>query len=176
MKAGSFLAGRRAIGRVPFPGAEDDPELEIGLRILTESEVDEARLDSADYLRRLCKARRFELERFIEADPEMLDREHQRAIVFRACVDPESDAADPAKFFDTPAQVRRLDTLTLQRLYEAYLDWQDCVDPRVSLSESDARELAETLKKEPEARVILTQFAPDTLRALVRSLALRLAS
>lgn len=170
---GRMLQGRRAIGRIPFPGV---PGLEAGVRLLSDREIDDARADAMLYLQMRCKPRGFSVEDFVRIDPDSLEREHERQVIVRAIVDPDSDPEKPTPYFASVEKVRDLDSLVIQRLWEHYTDWHDAVDPRVGLDEGQIDDLIDAIKKEPGEPVILAHLEHVTLRRLLRSLASRLAT
>ncbi len=170
---GKMLQGRRAIGKMGFPGA---PGIQIGVRLLSDREIDEARADAALYLQQRCKPRGFGLEEFVRIDPDALEREHERQVIVRAFVDPDSDPEKPRPFFASVEKVRDLDSLVVMQLWEHYTDWHDAVDPRVKLSDEQVDELIDALKKGPSEPAILAHLEPVTLRRLLRSTASRLAT
>lgn len=167
----AIIQGRRVIGRGFFPGQQD---VEIGIRLVSESQVDQARLHAHLYLDKRCKKAELTLADYANIDPETLDRETQRQVLLRAIVDIESsNPEDPEQFFASIEQVRALDTVCFQQLWDAYADWQDTVNPRLKLSDKEVDELAAALKDTATATEVLAHIAPDTLRSLVRSLALQ---
>lgn len=173
----SILAGRRAIRRVAFPG---DPDLEIGIRLLRDSEIDDCRFAAVAYLEAKCRKAGISLVDFMAVDPDELDREHQRQVIWRATYDVESfegsdfDKARP--FFPSDRQVRELDSATVAVLWGLYVDLLDAVDPRIRLTEEQVKEIADALGKAPSEPAILAGFAPATLASLARTMAARLAT
>jgi hypothetical protein len=159
----AMLRGRRQVFRVPFPGSAD---VEVGFRILTDAELDHCRLEAARQAKKLGAD--------LDADPELLERLIERQIVWRACVDPDSDAEKPGAFFPSASDVATLDSVLVRELSNAYMEVQELVSPRVTLDEAGVKELVDALGKEPGATALLTRFAPPTLIACVRSLAARL--
>lgn len=180
----AMLLGRRAVRPVPVPGfeaREGEEQPTVGVRILLESEIDEARLDAIQYVETQAKKRNLDSRHLLELDAELLDREVQRAIVQRAFVDVGSGGdikpgQEPAKFFESLARVRMLDSVLLRWFFDVYLDHQNYVSPYRSLSEDAVRELADALSKEPMSPAILAQFDADSLRRLVLSLVSRHAT
>lgn len=167
-----MLRGTRAVKVVPFPGAE----LEVGIRILLDEEIDDARLAAQQYLERRCSKLGLDAQRFIHGDPDALDREFQRQMLQRALVDPESPEDDRRPFFASDSDIRRITSVQVQRLWELYLDWQDAIYPRAALEPEALDELVEALKKEEGQPDVLVHFERDTLVSLVRSLVARLRS
>ena len=164
-----ILQARRVLGRAPFPGQD---EVEVGVRLLTDREIDLARFEAQMYLEMQCKKVHLSLAEFVNVDPESLDREHQRQVIFRAFVDPETPADRPAKFFASIEQVRGLDSVVVQQLWELYVDWQDTVNPRLRLKEEEVEALSDALKKE-HGKILLAQYERNTLASLVRIMAAR---
>lgn len=167
-----ILKGRRAVRRVPFPGPGVDDGVEIGVRLLADQEIDDARLEAQRYIERRCRLVKLDYTKVIEADEEALQRACEQEIVFRAFVDPDTDP--PRPFFSTLAQVRSLDSVTLRSLIDVYLDHQEVVLPGVTLSDEDVEKLVDALGKGQEPQGVLAHFAPSTLRLFVRSMAVRL--
>lgn len=170
-----IIQGRRVIGRSAFPGSQD---IEVGVQLLSERQIDLARFEAQMYLERQAKKVQLSLLTFVQIDPESLDREHQRQVILNAFVDANSDAALPPEkrplFFDNIDQVRSLDSVLTQQLWEIYVDWQDVVNPRLTMTEEEVGELVASLKDEPMAKLILAPIERDTLQSLVRSLAAQL--
>lgn len=165
-----ILQGRRAVSRVAWPGRPEGSDLEVGIRSLSDQEIDACRVEAHGYLEQLCKRGDVNLGAFVALDPDALDREQQRQVLAVACVDPDSgDKQTP--FFDSAVQVRRLDSVAVARLWDAYQDHQDAVNPRHRLSEAEAKELADALGKEQTANIILAGYERASLCSLVRSLA-----
>lgn len=169
-----MLKGRRDVRVMPFPGVPEDTEdpPQMGVRCLIEDEVDDCRLQATQYLIGRAKAKKIDFALLMHADPEMLEREINRQLVFRAIVDPEkNDKNEHDPFFPSPQAVRQLDTVLVETLQECWLDQQDYVSPLKSTSESDFVELAEALGKGRGGEAILSELDAVTLRRLVRFLA-----
>lgn len=165
-----IIQGRRVVGRTFFPGTRD----EIGVQLLTEREIDQARFAAQDYLEGRSKSYDMDLERFVRIDPESFDREHQRQIIYAAFVDIDDADLPPekrAKFFPDVHAVRTLDSVLTQQLWEAYLDYQDAINPRINLTAKEVEELAASLKDGPISEAVLAPFERSTLTSLVRTLA-----
>lgn len=167
-----IIQGRRVIGRFPFPGSEGSHM--VGVRLLTESEIDIARFNAQFYIKSRCERVGLSLVDFVNIDPESLDREHQRQVLFAAILSLEGDPDNPPRFFKDDAQVRALDSVLVDQLWREYADWQEASNPMLSLKKEEVDELVEALKKEPTARVLLAHFESGTLRSLVRTLASQL--
>lgn len=167
-----ILKGRRAVRRVPFPGAQGH---EIGIRLLTDREIDDAKLEAHRYLERRCRESKQEYKTIVELDEDMLKRAVEQELLFRAIVDADSTSDKPEPFFASPTQLReQCDSVTVRSLLDLYLDHQETVVPEVTLSDEDVEKLVDALGKEHEPQGILVHFAPSTLRLFVRSMANRL--
>ena len=171
-----MLRGRRAVKVIPMPGTDEDSGILVGVRILTEEEVDAARLDAVQYVNSLAKRARVDARDMLSVDAELLDREIQRQLVQRSFLNPEKGEGDYKPFFPAPQAVRQLDTTLQQTLFHVYLDHQNYVSPLRGMGEAEVRELAEALGKEPTARARLGLYDAPTLRTLVHILAAQLES
>ena len=168
-----ILQGRRVIGRAAFPGQAG---VTIGVRLLSDRDIDLARFEAQIYLEAQCKKVQLTLASFVAVDPESLDREHQRQVLLRAFVDPDTPVERPTMFFSDISQVRSLDSVLVTQLWEIYVDHQDTVNPRLRLTEEGVESLVEGLKEPQSATLILAGFDRPTLVSLVRSLASRLST
>jgi len=153
----SILRGRRSVRAYPLPFA---PEVQVGVRALADQEIDDARLEAQRY----CESRGAKME----IDPDFLERESRRQMLWRALTDPK-DAERP--FFPSDKHVRQLDAELIRALFDLYLEHQVYVSPLRSLDEAGVRELAETLGKESTTRAFLADCDSDTLRGLCLTLA-----
>ena len=177
-----MLAGRRAVRAVPVPGFEAKEGEEVptvGVRILTESELDEARIDAQLYIVQQAKKRQLEARDLLELDAELLDREIWRATILRAFIAldvEEQPGKEPPRFFESYPRVRALDSVLLVAFWELYKQHQNYVNPYRSLSDDEAKELADALSKGQIDPVILALYDAASLRRLVRSLVSPLAT
>lgn len=174
-KVQAIIHGRRAIGRSQFPGTSD---VEIGVQLLSERQIDLARFEAQMYLEAQAKKVQLPLLTFVQIDPESLDREHQRQVILGAFIDADSEPELPPdkrpQFFRNIEQVRSLDSVLTQQLWEIYVDWQDVVNPRISMTEEEVGELVTSLKDTQTCKIILAPLERETLTGLVRSLVARL--
>lgn len=164
----AVLTERRVVSVVPFPGAPEDSGIRIGIRGLTEGEADAARIQGQLYIASLCKRNDVVMHNYITIDPEALDIEYRRQLLVIACVDPDNH---DAKFFDSAEQIRKLDSVIIDRLHECYMEHQSLVNPYLTMSDDELKELADAIKKEPTGTHILAVYERATLVSLVRSLA-----
>lgn len=165
-----MLLGRRAVRLYNVPGLE----VPVGMRLLADHEIDSARLAAQRHIANLCLKRSLDPEKVLGADPELLDREIERQIVWRAAIDPDTATRpEPEQFFPSDDDVRRVDAALVRALFDAYLDHQEYISPRVTLSAEEVdRVIAEAGKG--QLSLALRHCAPDTLRLFVLSLASRL--
>lgn len=173
-----MLKGRRAVRVVTVPGLEDDhPDVKIGLRVLTSDEIADAKINASQYVAGVAKERRVSVDELVAIDPSLWDDEYDRQVLFRACVVAEADqSGDREPFFDSPRHVGLFDGVWVQVLHLIYVEHQDYVNPTRSLSDEEARELADTLGKAASAGVMLSRYDAPSLIRLVRTLASRLAT
>lgn len=174
----AMLRGRREVRLVPLPGfgVSDEPVL-VGIRILTEEEIDDSRAEAQQYVIGLAKKHKLDAREMLSLDAEVLDREIQRQQVFRAFLEPEKNVDEAHKpFFVAPSGVRQLDSVMQQTLIKLYEDHQNYVDPHSALDEEEVAELVEALGKEQGVPAVLGLFDAPTLRIFVHSLAARLHS
>lgn len=164
----AILLGPAKVSRVAFPLAPPESGIEVGVRVLTDQEIDAACVQAQEYFGDLCDKKQLSLKGFVDIDPDQLEREKQRQMIAVAFVDPD----DPTKpFFAHPVQIRRLSSVVVQRLWDLYMDHLDAVNPYRNLDVEQVKELADALKKEPNSQALLADFARDTLCSLVRTLA-----
>lgn len=169
-----MLAKPRALRVIKWPTRGD---IELGVRLLTERELDLCRIEAQRGFRKHFEAIRVDPNSAIDVDPEMLERQIRREIIARAYYDAETiNAAEPTPFFPSASAVAELDSVAADELFRMYVEHQDYVNPSVTLTEDEAKELIATLGKEQEARAIFSLFAPDTLVSLLHSLACRLST
>lgn len=173
----AMLRGRREVRVLPMPGMSEDSDVMVGVRVLTEEEIDACRAEAVQYINALAKRYRLDGRDMLTVDGELLDREIERQLVFRAFVDPDKgEHADYQPFFKSPQGVRQLDSVMQRTLFHVYLDHQNYVSPLRGLADGEAEGLADALGKGQNAKVALGLFDAPTLRTLVHTLAARLAS
>lgn len=154
------LRPRQVIRKHPFPGA---PGVEVGVKLLSDAESDNARLQAVDY----CLNRKANLI----ADPEFLDRAIHREVVSRAFYDPEIE--DHA-FFASQDDVAQLDNQTVRSLYELYNLHAVSMDPHAHCSLEEVDELGKSLVESANPAGLLNLLDADTLRNLLLSTVLKL--
>jgi hypothetical protein len=154
------LRGRQVMRRYPFPG---QPQLEVGVKLLSDAELDIVRLQAVED----CKRHKAELV----ADPEFLDRVIHRETIARAFCD--VDAPDEP-FFGSQSSVAELDNLTVRSLFELYVFHAQAMDPYAYCPPEEVEALAETMGKSENAVGLLSLYDLLTARSFVLSLALRL--
>lgn len=153
----AILQGRRNVRAYPLPFARD---VEVGVRVLAEHEIDSARIEAQNYAKKVRAD--------LDIDPDFLEREARRQIIWRAFVDP-TDHERP--FFASDREVRELDAEIVRALFELYYEHQAWISPLHRMNKEQARELADALGKAPEPRALLVDFDSDTLRSLCICLA-----
>jgi hypothetical protein len=152
-----MLRGRKAVRVYSMPFAH---EIEVGVRVLSDQEIDDCRLEAQRYVEKRGAK--------MDIDPDFLERETRRQIIWRAFV----DAADrESAFFASDAAVRELDAEMVRSLFDLYSEHQVFVSPFRHLDAAGVKELAEALGKEHDARAYLADCGSDTLRSLCLTLA-----
>lgn len=152
------LDARRQVSRYPFPGASS---LTVGVKLLTDSELDAVRLQAAEFV----KKNRVDLA----IDPEFMDRAIHRETISRAFVDPDQP---DVPFFGSQGDVAELDNLTVRALYELYIVHHQSMDPYAFASAEDVQKLVDALgKSESSAAALLSSFDFVTLRSFAISMA-----
>jgi hypothetical protein len=172
----AMLRGRRQVRELPMPGMDEGEALTIGVRVLLEEEIDTARAEAIQYVNAVAKRHRLDSREMLSIDGELLDREIERQLVFRAFVDPDKGDEDYKPFFKAPQAVRQLDSVLQRTLFHIYLDHQNFVSPLRGLDDHEAQELAEALGKGQSGTAMLGLCDAVTLRSLVHTLASQLQS
>ena len=163
-----LLKNRKKIGRFLFPGTEG---FEVGVRLLTEKQVDVAYLKAQVHLSGLCKKAGLEFAELLLAQPELMDQESQRQLLLVALVTPESDPERPDPFFKKEDHIRELDNVMMRLLWSEYQGWVDQNTLREQISEEQMREIVEALKKDPDSLAGLARWNADSLANLLRFMA-----
>lgn len=169
----AMLRGRREVRMVPLPGFGDGELIMVGIRVLTEEEVDAARAEATQYAKNLAAKYRIDAREMLSIDAEVLDREVQRQLVYRAFVNAEKGDGDN-RFFGAPQAVRQLDTVMQQTLFNMYLDHQNYVSPLRDLEDDEVAGIVAALKKTPETEALLGLYDARSLRSLSLTLAAEL--
>lgn len=173
-RVAQILRGSRAHRVIPFPGHD---ELTVGVRLLSDGECDDCRIQALSELASVAKKRGWDPQFLAEADPEYLQRLIERQIVWRAFHDPDTvDLPEPKRFFPLFADVASLGSVEQARLFEAYLEHQRFVAPLRGLDEEEAEAVVEALGKGQSGPAFLGAFERSTLVHLLISLVRRLSS
>ncbi len=171
-----MLGGRRAVRVMQLPGIDaDELVVDVGVRILTEEDIDECHLEAIQYIREKAKKIGLDSTDVLDVDPDILDRERMRGIVFKAFVEPKpDDHGNHKSFFPVQRAVRQLDTVIVKTLFDVYLDHQNYVSPLLTGNPDEIKELADALGKGLSSAVILSRYDAPTLRSLLHILAVEL--
>jgi hypothetical protein len=158
------LAGRKAVKPYDLPGAEN---VRVGIRMLTDVEMDGCRLRAQDYvLKKKCE---------LVVDPQFFDRAIHREVVAMAFVD--IDKPEEA-FFGSPDEVAQNDAAVVEACWELYTNHQVAMDPYRHCSPEEVDELVELLGKagseEAQGQLLSSLFEPNTRSSFVISMAKRL--
>jgi hypothetical protein len=172
------ILGKRKPRVIPFPGAPPESGIKVGIRVLTEAELDACRLEAQRIIRSECEKRKWDPTTFVDIDPSALIRHQERQLVLMSFLDAESIGEDKEqrRFFPTLKDVESLDATTLTRCREAYDENQEWVSPVTKLSQEEALELVASMGNESSASVELHRFERSTLVRLCITLASALRS
>lgn len=147
-------------GDYKFPGTE----VPIKVRLLTENDVDNAKIEAQRFVRKI--------KADLEIDPDFLDREVQRQIVWRSMFEPIASNGELVPLYASDKDVRGLDTVTLEALWNLYLEHQERKSTYRHLDQAVIDQLAETVRATPAAAAFdLSRLDHPTLVRLVVSLA-----
>lgn len=176
LRISKMLEGRRAVRVMQFPSIDaDEMVADIGVRILTEEDIDACHLEAIQYIRAKAKTLNLETADVMDVDPEILDRERIRGIVWKAFVQPAPDEHGKyTPFFPSMRAVRQLDTVIVKTLFDIYLDHQNYVSPLLCGNPDEIKELADALGKGLSSAVILSHYDAPTLRTLLHFMAAEL--
>lgn len=153
------LGRRFEVATYPFPGKT---EIKVGIKLLTDAELDQVRLQAADFVKRQ--------KADLSIDPEFFDRAIHRELISRAYVDPDRPG-EP--FFPSQNDVALLDNLAVRSLYELYITHQQSLDPYAFCPPDEVDKLVDTLGKSESSVGLLNLFDAPTLRSLLLSMALK---
>jgi hypothetical protein len=153
------LHGRMEVRRYPFPG---QPEITVGIKLLTDDEQDGVRLRAQHEAVRV-KAN-------ILLDPEYLNRLIHRETVALACY----GEGDQFLFEDAAQVAKELDALTVAALYDLYIFHHQALDPYSFADEEEVKALVDQLGKSETDVGRLSLFDAPTLRIFVLILVARL--
>lgn len=162
-----IMQGKRLMKRVKWPATDcsgDEPQdVEVGIVVLTEEELEEAAIAASEWLR----PARDSLDTL--AYGERLARESAIQVLWRAVLDAETRRP----FALNPDELRKwVPARVLDWLWIQYRDHQEDLSPLSSLllSEKEQDEIVDALKKNPEDTE-LDHYASPTLRQLLRRFA-----
>lgn len=148
-----------------FPGVEGAT---IAFRCLSESEMDGCEAGVLAEMEKVGKGRKWDLVTMMSAAPELYERLLQRAIVFLAAFDADTiEAAEPVRFFGSPAEIAGVDTGLVTRLFALYCEHQSWTNPLLDLDEVAVRELRDALAAGADPRTFLVGYDRNTLARLV---------
>lgn len=151
------LQGRNAVEQYPFPGVDG---LVVGVRLLSEEELDDVRLKAAAF----CKRKQVDLI----VDPEFFDRAIHRYTVLGAYVVADNE---DKPFFEDFNQVLTIDPLLMRTLYELYLAHAQALDPLAFVSKEEVDAIVAALGKSEGSVARMSLFDRPTLLSFVLSMA-----
>lgn len=144
----------------------------VCVRLLTDEDVSDAKIDAYKFMDDQCKAKGVRLLDLMEADPEPFERERQRQQIHRAfidalTIDEEFDDYRPALDL---TRLRRMDSVMLDDLFDIYERYQAIRTIRVDVSEDEVATYAAALR-EPGNDAALSVLDDAALRALCMGMA-----
>ncbi len=165
-----IVDGPRRHRVIPLPG---NPEVKVAVRVLTEAEIEGCRVEAQVQLRKEAQQRSWDPGGVVLLDPQLFQQKINRQIVWRAFFDADTLTGEtpPQLFFESEAVVMGLDTDTVDRFLEAYLEHKQWVSPLRALTVDEAKEFLEALKKTPDPAVLLSGFEHRALVNLLISTA-----
>jgi hypothetical protein len=173
----AILRGTREFRSYAYPGTEGETAVRVAVRVLSDSEIDLARLQAQIDLREIAKARGWDPVSMTDLDPDHFERIVERQIVWRAFYDAATISREkPELFFPTAKDVAEQGAPMVKRLFALYLEHQAFVAPLRTASEEEVRELGEALGKGHGSPVLLDALERSTLIRLLLSTASALRS
>lgn len=153
------LAAQLEPGDYTFPGTD----VPIKVRLLAEREVDFAKIEAQRFAKKLNAD--------LEIDPDFLDREIQRQIVWRSTFEPIAKEGKLVPLFPSDAEVRDLDTVTVESLYQLYIEHQERRSVMRYLTQEQVDKLAAALRSAPQSMSYeLSRYDHGALVRLIVSL------
>lgn len=149
------LAGRQGVKSYPFPGLEG---VMCGIRLLSEEQLDDVRTEAVAF----CKTKQVD----VSWDPDFLNRAIQRFTLLRAVLDPN----DHERFFNSQADIAKLDPHIVLTLYELYQTHAQAMDPLSYVSEEEVDALVAQLGKSPNPAAGLSLFDRRSLVSFLLSM------
>ncbi len=146
-----------APSEITFPGEST----KLRIRLLTEWETDQARIAAVSHVKE------HRIDTLVDSD-HVLDREVKRAILWRALLTSSDVKGEQVRFFGVPSELRDdVDTTTLDRLFELYLDHQaDVVIDSMPSADTLDQTIGAGLKSAEMFGALLSKFDGPALRAL----------
>lgn len=155
------LGQRFKVKRYGLPGFDGQF---VGIRALSDTEMDACRVRATEHVKKSKMAERLE----IAVDPTFFDRALHREIVAASFRDPDNHEAF---YFSKADDVAQFDAQTVLAMYEMFCMHQVSMDPYAYASEEEVTALVEQLGK-PESDVeSLSLFDARSLRSCLLSLA-----
>ena len=170
----SIITQVRDFRVVNFPG---HPDIKVAMRVLGDNEYDGCRIEGQRKLWAIAKQREWDPVKICDLDPTLFERYVEREVVLRAFFDPDTIHSDnPVPFFSSESELSKVGSVVVKDLVELYLEHQEWVNPTVTLSEDDAKELCDQLGKGLAFGASLAAIERDSLRRLLITMAKRLAT
>lgn len=152
----------------PRPAKYPGTDAPIFVRLLTDQEIDDAKLEAQRYIAKR-KAN-------VDIDPEYYDREVQRQIIWHAVLHGEpDDKGERAPVFAADSDVRKLSSVEIDGLWRLYLENQERSSVLRDLTDDQVRDLVESVaRNEREVTNELGLLDPASLVRLLVAVLKRL--
>ncbi len=168
-----ILRGTLGFKVYDYPGHD---EIKVAVRLLSDAELDDCRVQALVDLEKIAKKRQWELQLLVELDPDIYDRAVSRQIVWRSYHDSETvDGKEPKRFFASYEYLSGLGSVEQEHLFALYLEHQQWVAPLRAGQAGEVDALVEAMGKAPSAPGLLGSFEHATLVRLLISMARRLS-
>ena len=170
-----ILRGTLGFKVYDYPGHD---EIKVAVRLLSDAELDDCRVQALVDLEKIAKKRRWELQLLVELDPDIYDRAVSRQIVWRSYHDADTTGTgqEPKRFFSSYEHLAGLGSVEQERLFALYLEHQRWTAPLRAGEAEEVEALVEAMGKAPSAPGLLGSFEHSTLVRLLISMARRLST
>ncbi len=165
----ALMASQREPRRYPFPyPLVGGVEIEVAIRLLTDHEIDMARIEAQRYCARI--------KADLTIDPDLLEREVQRQMVWRSTLEPFPTNGSPEhpRLFQSDQDVRMLPAPVIESLHRLYLEHQDRVSPHRVLTDENIGALVELVRA--RGSIAFSQYDDAALVRICIALAARVTN
>lgn len=159
---------------VEFPG---QPEVKVAVRALADDEYDGCRVEAQRKIWDLSNQRGWDPVKVVDIDPTLMERFVEREVIVRAYFDAETvNQTNLIPFFSSTSELVSCGSVVISDLMKTYTEHQEWVNPTVTLSGDDVKELCQELGKGRAFGLSLAAIEHASLRRLLVSMAKLLSS